>query len=67
MEKRRLKNGDRVLTNTHAIHQNSQEPLTGLKGIIKNNKDYPWNIHVEIKINGHNELIGFSEFELTKI
>ena len=63
--KRKLKNGDRVLTNTHAVYQDSQKSLSGLIGIIENNKDYPWNIHV--RLEDDDRLIGFSEFELTKI
>lgn len=58
--------GDKVYTDTHAVHQKTQESLSRRTGIIVNNNDYPWNIHVEIEgIQKSDNPIGFSEFELS--
>lgn len=66
MEKK-FKKGDKVLTNTHAVYQETQESLSGLKGVVVDNSDYPYNIHVQVKLKNSNKIIGFSEFELTHI
>lgn len=66
MEKK-FKVGDEVKTNTHAVYQDTQETLSGLNGVIINNDDYPYNIHVKIENKPNWGPVGFSEFELTHI
>lgn len=65
---KKFKPGDEVLTNTHAVYQDTQESLTGLRGKVIDNKDYPYNIIVMVKLKSRKSTaIGFSEFELSKI
>ncbi len=67
MEKK-FKKGDKVVTNTHAVYQDTQQSLSKLKGEVVNNSDYPYNIHVKVQIpNVGKKVVGFSEFELSKI
>lgn len=56
--------GDKVYTDTHAVHQSTQESLSRRTGTIVNNEDYPWNIHVNVDGIDENP-VGFSEFELS--
>ena len=67
MEKK-FKNGDKVKTSTHAVYEPTQESLTNLKGEVVDNSDYPYDIHVKVKLkNGKKQIVGFSEFELSHI
>lgn len=66
MEKK-FNNGDKVLTNTHAIYEPTQESLSNLKGRVVDNSDYPYNIHVKVQLKNGKKVIGYSEFELSKI
>lgn len=62
MEKK-FKVGDKVYTDTHGVSIKTQESLSRRTGIVINNDDYPYNIHVQV--DGIEEKIGFSEFELS--
>lgn len=62
--KKQFEVGDKVYTDTHAVYQNTQESLSRRSGVVVNNDDYPYNIHVKVnEITA--EAIGFSEFELS--
>lgn len=64
-KKKKFKPGDTVSTNTCAVYQDTQETLSGLSGVVKDNSDYPYNIHVEVKLkSGKKVIVGYSEFEL---
>lgn len=64
--KKKFKPGDKVTTKTEAVYHDTQESLNGLNGVVKDNSDYPYNIHVEVKLKcGKKKTIGFSEFELS--
>lgn len=56
---------DIVYTDTHAVYQDTQESLSRLKGVVVNNDDYPYNIHVKIDNKPNWGNIGYSEFELS--
>lgn len=58
--------GDRVSTKTDAVYQDTQESLSELTGVVVNIKD-PYDIHVRLDNKSAWGLVGFSEFELTKI
>lgn len=63
--KKKFNKEDKVITNTHAIYEKTQESLSNLNGVVKDNSDYPYNIHVEVKLlKGGTQTIGYSEFEL---
>lgn len=63
--KKKFNNGDLVETNTHAVYEDTQESLSGLNGVVVDNSDYPYNIHVKVQLkSGKKVLIGYSEFEL---
>lgn len=64
MEKK-FKVGDVVYTDTHGVDQNTQKSLSRLKGIIVDNDDYPYNIHVHLENFSKYGNYGFSEFELS--
>jgi len=59
----KFNNGNTVYTDTHAVYQDTQKSLSGKKGVIVDNSDYPYNIHV--KLEDFNAPVGFSEFELS--
>jgi hypothetical protein len=59
-----FKVGDTVYTDTHAVYQDTQESLSGLKGVVINNDD-KWNIHVKLNNKPNWGNVGFSEFELS--
>ena len=60
---KKFNNGDTVYTDTHAVFQNTKQSISRKKGVVVNDLDYPYNIHV--KLEGFIEPIGFSEFELS--
>lgn len=65
--KKKFNPGDKVITETHAVYETTQESLSNLNGVVKNNSDYPYNIHVEVKLpRAGKQIIGYSEFELKK-
>ena len=66
--KKKFKPGDKVITETHSVYKTTQESLSNLNGVVKNNSDYPYNIHVEVKLpKAGKKIIGYSEFELKNL
>lgn len=58
--------GDIVYTDTHAVHQRTQESLSRRIGKVVSTDDYPLNIHVQINgLQNQDNPVGFSEFELS--
>lgn len=65
--KKKFNVGDKVYTTTDGVYQDTQESLNDLRGVVVNTDDYPYNIHVKIDDLKGNPIVGFSEFELTKL
>ncbi len=62
---KKFKVGDIVYTDTHAVHQRTQESLSRKVGKVVNN-DNPWNIHVNVNgLQNQDNPVGFSAFELS--
>jgi ribosomal protein L21E len=63
---KKFKVGDKIMTKSEGVWQDTQESLNNRVGTIVNTDDYPYNIHVKVESFKGKPVIGFSEFELTK-